>query len=60
MEYKGIEYTVVQTASPTGWKWTVLVDATRRKTGDVYSRATAVSTAEHVIDKIVKALSRAK
>jgi hypothetical protein len=31
MEYKGIEYNVVQTGSPTGWKWTILVDATRRR-----------------------------
>src|SRR6202163_818061 len=23
MQYKGIEYHVVQTANPTGWKWTV-------------------------------------
>jgi hypothetical protein len=23
MEYKGVEYQVVLTASPSGWKWTV-------------------------------------
>jgi hypothetical protein len=26
MEHKGIQYQVVQTANPTGWKWTVQLD----------------------------------
>jgi hypothetical protein len=33
MKYKGIEYQVVQTASPTGWRWTVHLDDGQTKTG---------------------------
>ena len=60
MDYKGIEYTVVQTANPTGWKWTVLLTATRTRTGIAQSRAHAVLDAEHAIDKAIKELDRSK
>jgi hypothetical protein len=42
MQYRGIEYGVVQTTSPTGWKRTVQLDQNRTKTGTGFSRATAV------------------
>jgi hypothetical protein len=32
--YKGVEYQVVQTANPSGWKWTVYLDAIRTRTGE--------------------------
>jgi len=32
MQYKGLEIHVVQTANPTGFKWTVYLDATRLRT----------------------------
>lgn len=51
MEYKGIQYDVVQTASPTGFKWTVQLDGERTRTGVAYSKAEAISTAERAIDK---------
>ena len=59
MNYKGFEYSVVQTANPTGWKWTVFLDATRTRTGIAHSRAHAVLDAERAIDKVMKDLDRA-
>jgi hypothetical protein len=59
VDHKGIEYSVVQTANPTGWKWTVFLDATRTRTGIAHSRAHAVLDAERAIDKVTKDLDRA-
>jgi hypothetical protein len=55
MEHKGIQYTVVQTANPTGWRWTVELDENRTKTGSSYSRGNAIFTAVRAIDKAVAA-----
>jgi hypothetical protein len=52
MEHKGIQYQVVQTASPTGWKWTVEMDDNRIKTGTSFSRGNAIFQAVSAIDKI--------
>jgi len=52
MNYKGIQYQIVRTANPTGWKWTVLVDG--RITGFTYNREEAVKAAERAIDKLRK------
>jgi len=60
MEYKGIRYDVLQTANPTGWKWTVWLDERRTKSGVSFSRATAILFAEHAIEKIVKRSARAR
>jgi len=54
MEYKGFKYTVVQTANPTGWKWTVWLDERRTKIGTAFSRASAITFAQHAIEKIIK------
>jgi hypothetical protein len=54
MEYKGFKYTVVQTANPTGWKWTVWLDERRSKMGNAFSRASAITFAQHAIEKIIK------
>lgn len=48
MDYKWIEYSVVQTAN--GWKWVVHLEATRTRTGVSRTRAHAVLDAEHAID----------
>jgi hypothetical protein len=58
MDYRGIEYTVVQTANPTGWKWTISIDAKRTKTGSGFNRAGAVRRAEKVIDDYLKEQAR--
>lgn len=54
MNYKGIEYSVLRTANPTGWKWTVFLDETRTRSGSAHSRAYAVLEAEYAIDKALK------
>jgi hypothetical protein len=51
MQYKGIEYQVVQTANPTGWKWTVQLDATRTSSGTSYSMKSVASAARRKVDK---------
>jgi hypothetical protein len=53
MEYRGIEYTIVQTANPTGWKWTVHLGK-RAKTGTAFNRIAACRFAERTIDAYLK------
>jgi hypothetical protein len=55
MEYRGIEYQVVQTANPTGWKWTVSMEGRQPRTGQGHSRAAAIGLAQLAIDKLLKA-----
>ena len=54
MEYKDIQYQIVQTANPYGWKWTVILDAKRSRSGESWSRAAAVRDAEAEIDEALK------
>jgi len=55
MEYKGVEYTVVQTCAPTGWKWTVSAPAgLRSTTGMSHSREEATRIAQIRIDRAIK------
>lgn len=62
MEYRAIEYQLVQTANPCCWKWTIFLDATRTRTGISLTRADAVLDAERAIDAVLengdRALSR--
>jgi hypothetical protein len=51
MEHQGIEYRVVQTACPTGWKWTVQLPNSRISTGKTSSRPEAISRAQLAIEK---------
>jgi hypothetical protein len=54
MEHKGISYTVVQTANPTGFRWIVGFGENRTKTGVSYSRENAIFQAIRAIDKASK------
>jgi hypothetical protein len=54
MEHKGIQYCVVQTSSPTGWKGSVRLDERRSQTGTAPSRIAAVRFAERAIENAVK------
>jgi hypothetical protein len=56
MEHKGIEYQIVQTANPTGFKWVVHLDRPKTKTGVASSRKTAIFEAEWAIDKALNDL----
>jgi hypothetical protein len=58
MEYRGVEYEVVQTIKNT-WRWSV-----KRKDGSkmgiVLNRDTAMQRAERFIDDLIKASSKPK
>jgi hypothetical protein len=54
LEYKGIEYQVVQTANPTGYKWLVHLDAAVTRTGQSFSMKSAIQDAQKKIDRAVK------
>ena len=54
MDYKGIEYHVVQTSNPTGWKWTVEMEGRRPRVGSGHSRAAAIGLAQIAINKLVE------
>ena len=53
-EYRGIQYQIVRTANPTGYKWTAYLDGNRTRSGACYSRDSAVLEAERTIAKFVK------
>ena len=50
MEHKGTQYTVVQTAAPSGWKWAVNTKRGTR-TGTASNRTLAILRAIAAIDK---------
>ncbi len=54
MEYRGFGFSVVQTISPTGWKWTVdLLPLQKSRTGDTFSKEDGVRRARAVIDQVI-------
>jgi hypothetical protein len=59
MEYRTIQFEIVETTNPYGWKWIVFLDATRTRTGIGLTRADAVSDAEFAIDKALGSRRRA-
>jgi hypothetical protein len=54
MQHRDIQFSVVQTANPTGFKWTVQLDATRTRSGVSYSMKSAISDAQKKIDRALK------
>jgi hypothetical protein len=54
MEHQGVEYKVVQTINPFGWKWSFERDGRIPKTGIAFSRAEAVSAAERAIGQSLR------
>jgi len=54
MQYQGIEYTIVQTANPFGWKWSFEREGRSPKTGISYDRAEAILAAECAIQQALK------
>ncbi|HYI96777.1 MAG TPA: hypothetical protein VEX68_24765 [Bryobacteraceae bacterium] len=54
MKYRGVEYQVVQTANPTGWKWTVLITGRRPRIGEGYNRSAAIAFAQRAIDELLR------
>jgi len=58
MEYRGVEYEVVQTITNT-WRWSVKRDDSS-KMGIVLDRDTALQRAQRFIDELIKADSKPK
>jgi hypothetical protein len=55
MEYKGVEYSVVQLTDDSGWRWEFRFSEGRTKTGiSPVSRAAAIRLAEYEIDRMLK------
>jgi hypothetical protein len=55
MQYRNIQFSVVQTANPNGFKWTIGLDADRIRTGISHSMKVAILDAQRKIDKALKA-----
>ena len=54
MEHKGVEYSVVQTTNPVGWRWIVYLPGRPPKTGTSPNREIALRLALNAIDQAVK------
>jgi hypothetical protein len=51
MKHRDIEFSVVQTACPTGWEWTVHLDVNRTKISASHSTISAIIEAQWRIDR---------
>ena len=54
MEYKEVQFEVVQTTTPCCWKWIAFLDAVSMRTGIALTRADAVLDAELAIEKALE------
>jgi hypothetical protein len=55
MEYKGMEYSVVQLTEDRVWRWEIRLADGKSKSGVTpVSRAVAIKQAEYEIDRILK------
>ncbi len=50
MEHRGIEFSVLQSASPRGWRWTVEIPGRKPKSAVEHDRAGAIFRAQRAID----------
>jgi hypothetical protein len=58
MEYKAIQFEIIQKTNPCCWKWVVFLDATKMRTGIALTRADAVLDAEFAIEKAFQSRQR--
>jgi hypothetical protein len=54
LEHRGIQYQIVRTANPTGYRWTIYLDGNRTRSGACYSKEAAVYEVKRTIAKFVK------
>ena len=55
MEYRGVEFSVVQLTDDTGWRWEIRLEDGKTRTGvTAASRAVAIKLVEYEIDRILK------
>lgn len=55
MQYKEIEYSILQTACPTGWRWIAQLPGIRTSAGKASSRPEAIRLAQSAIEKALAA-----
>jgi hypothetical protein len=53
MNYRGVDFMVVQSLSPKGWKWFVNLGH-REASGTQYDRERAISKAKKCIDDLIR------
>ena len=58
MDYKAIQFEIIQATNPCCWKWIVFLDAARTRTGVALTRADAVLDAEFAIDNALESRQR--
>ena len=51
MEYKGIQFEMIEVTNPCCWKWVVFLHATKTRTGIALTRADAMLDAEAAIEE---------
>jgi hypothetical protein len=54
MEYRDIEYTLVQTINPFGWKWSFEREGRLPKTGIAFDRAEAMHAVVREINRFLE------
>jgi hypothetical protein len=55
MQYRGVDYSVVQLTDGVGWRWEIRFGDGKRKSGVTpISRAAAIKLAEYEIDRALK------
>jgi hypothetical protein len=54
MEYKAVQFEIIEMTNPCCWKWVVFLDATNTRTGIALTRADAVLDAEFAIEKALE------
>jgi hypothetical protein len=59
MEYRGFEISLLKSARPTGWVWTIKADGQDLRTGTVTSHVHAVVSAQKAINSLLRARARA-
>jgi hypothetical protein len=60
MEYKGIQFEIVQATNPSCWRWIVVLDATRMRTGIALTRADVSRAARRRGRMLIKVFMRYK
>ena len=53
MEHRDIEYTVVQTINPFGWKWSFEREGRKPKTGIAFDRSEAIRAVVEAINRFL-------
>jgi hypothetical protein len=55
MEYRGVEYSIVELIDGNGWRWEIKLGAGKNRSGVTpLSRAAAIKIVEYEIDRVLK------